>query len=304
MGARMKFYIFSYNRGTFLDHCVTSIEKCAPSSPIVIFDDTSNDPHTREVLGRLSQRHRVISSGKLSGHKHGGLYGNMQSALEKMDDDELFCFLQDDMQLVRSINDDDISYIHNFFQVYSDSGFLQPTFLKGATRSKDAELIRYDAEGQVYFREQNKNSAGFYYSDICISTARHLRERGWTFETGEPTNEMQAKRLFPTRMGLMRDPFAMWLPYAPAYRGKQKTLALKLAEKTRNCGFYPFKIMSDAASAELKARPAESLPVAEDYLETINPGLKKPWIYYPLQGSRSFKHLNRLELFLRRLLPR
>ena len=299
MGARMKFYIFSYNRGTFLDHCVTSIEKCAPSSSIVIFDDTSNDPHTREVLDRLSQKHKVISSGKLSGHKHGGLYGNMQSALEEMDDDELFCFLQDDMQLVRSISDDDINGICNFFQAYPDSGFLQPAFLKGATRSKDAKLTRYDAEGHVYFREQNKNSAGFYYSDICISTARRLRERGWTFETGEPANELKAKHLFSTGMGLMRDPFAMWLPYSPAYRGKQKTLALKLAEKARNCGFYPFEIMSDAASEQLKARSPEKLPVAEDYLETVNPGLKKPWIYYPLQGSRLFKHLNRLELLFK-----
>lgn len=299
MHTSIKFYIFSYNRGTFLDHCVTSIEKCAPSSPIVIFDDTSNDPHTQEILDGLSQRHTVISSGKLSGHKHGGLYHNMQSALEKMADDELFCFLQDDMQIVRPISEDDINYIHNFFQSYPDSGFLQPTFLKGATRSRDAELIRYDSEGQVYFREQNKNSAGFYYSDICISTASRLRECDWSFETGEPANEVKAKHLFSNRMGLMRDPFIMWLPYAPAYRGKLKTLALKLAEKTRNCGFYPFEIMSNAASEKLKTRSSETLPVAEDYLETINPDLKKPWIYYPLQGSRFFKHLNRLELLFK-----
>src|SRR5690606_21926670 len=50
---KMLFCIFSFNRGRFLQNCVDSIEQCAPGARIVVFDDSSYDEATKEVLEQL-----------------------------------------------------------------------------------------------------------------------------------------------------------------------------------------------------------------------------------------------------------
>jgi hypothetical protein len=39
----LRFCVFSYNRGRFLQNCVRSIELCAPGQPITVYDDGSDD---------------------------------------------------------------------------------------------------------------------------------------------------------------------------------------------------------------------------------------------------------------------
>ncbi|MDZ7641149.1 MAG: glycosyltransferase [Desulfurivibrio sp.] len=92
----MLFCIFSYNRGNFLKNCVQSIESCSPDSKIAVFDDDSDDTETISVLRDLGEKHTVFTSTEHSSHHLGGLYNNMQNALEYCQDEELVCFLQDD----------------------------------------------------------------------------------------------------------------------------------------------------------------------------------------------------------------
>lgn len=290
----MNFYIFSFNRGQFLENCVTSVERHAPDSRIFIYDDRSDDPETIRVLDRLSRKHHVVSNNPSGCDKHGGLHANMQAAFNDMPDDELFCFLQDDMQIVRDITPDDIKYVREFFVGYQNSGFLHPGFLKGCNHERN-RLIYYDSMMGVYFCGPSRHSAGTYYSDVLISNSSRLRPCKWRFDQREAESEKKAKIHF-TEMGFMFNPFVMWLPSVPAYRGKKKTFALRYAEKMNKSGFYPFISLTGDEVTRLTMRDPSMLPVAEDFLECTNPDIKKPWIYYPLQKKRLLKFLNRIEL--------
>ncbi|HUF21460.1 MAG TPA: glycosyltransferase family A protein [Burkholderiales bacterium] len=303
MKRAMIFFVFSFNRGPYLRNCVASLEHCAPDAEVVIFDDRSDDQDTVEALRRIGEKHRVVSSANFGGHRHGGLYSNMQSALEMVDGDRLICFIQDDTQLVRVLDAEDYQFLADCFACNPDLGFISPSFIRGSQLRGGTLDVAHDSATNLFSVRNEKRSAGTYYSDIFLSTSGRLRARGWVFQRGEPANQASAKRMF-SAMGYMRHPFVMWLPYGTAFRGKKKTLALRLAERARRCGFYPFEYMADDQVRALKAQPLSELPVAERFLTTREPGLKKPWIYNPLQGSRILKHLNQAELLLNRLLKR
>jgi hypothetical protein len=178
--------------------------------------------------------------------------------------------------------------------------FLHPCFLKGLNRERDEATLAYDSALQAFRRRSTGQSAGQYFSAILITRPSRLLEKQWHFRSSEPANDRQARDYFQT-IGHLFTPFAMWLPEVPAYRGKRKTLALKIAERWRGCGFFPYEILSESDVASLQERPTEVLPFAEDFLVCVNPNLEKPWGYYPMQGSRFLKKLNSLELALRKL---
>lgn len=289
--------IFSFNRGRFLQHCVESVERCAPGWTICVFDDGSTDPLTLEVLAGLAGKHRVISAEGHGDGGRGGLHGNMQRALEIFRDEDLMLCLQDDMQLVRVVTPDDERFLHRFFDDDPSAGFLHPCFLKGSNRKRDQRTVRFSGARGVYVRESTGQGSGVHYSDVMITSPRRLTARGWRFADTEAANDAQAARLFGA-MAIMFAPFAMWLPEVPAYRGKRKTVALRIAERLRRCDFHPFHDLTAAQAAQLADRPASVLPVAEDMLTNVHPGLARPWAYQPFHGRRWLRALNSLELAL------
>ena len=294
------FCVFSYNRGRFLKHCVATIETCSPASRIVIFDDHSNDGETVGILDELRARHEVcIPEGPDDfAHKCGGLYANMQRALESLPANQLACFIQDDMQVVRRLDEKDLAAFERFFAADPNAAFLQPALMRASHRDRDERITAYDPDVGVYFRSNNRQSAGIFFSAVSILHPGRLRAAGWTFAPTEKQNEAQARRHF-SRLGLLRDPFVFYLPSVPAYRGKAKTWALAYAEKIRRCGFYPYRLMSDAEIVALRQRDPKVLPIAEDLLRTEDPTIEAPWIFYPIEGSSVLKALNTLELRLR-----
>jgi glycosyltransferase involved in cell wall biosynthesis len=300
MSEKLLFCIFSFNRGRFLENCISSIEKCVPGADIAVFDDDSYDEYTKQVLDGVSQRHDVLKPGNESTHKLGGLYGNMQSALEYARDRRLVCFLQDDMQVVRPLTDEEIAGFDQCFDANARLAFLHPCFLKGINRDRDQATLHYDPALQAYRRDQTEQSAGQYFSAILMTRPQRLLDAGWQFGRSEPVNDRQAREHFD-RIGHLYAPFAMWLPEVPAYRGKRKTLALRLAEKRRGCGLYPYRLLDATSVDELKSRSVDVLPFAEDFLTCENSSLEKPWGYYPMQGSRWLKKLNSLELAVRKM---
>lgn len=296
----MRFVVCSYNRGAFLQHCIETIERCAPHYAVTVMDDSSDDSETIKILDAIATRHEVISSASLSGHKHGGLYENMQAALERSDD-ELICFLQDDTQLVRPLEPRDETDINAAFEAAPNLAFLSPCFIRGiALRHKQDRNFRFDAATGLWYWYPQKRSTGAYYSDVVIAHRSRLRRASWHFEQGESANDRQARRAF-RRMGHMAVPFAMWLPNVPTYRGKRKTMALQLAERQRNCGLYRIAELDAELTAELRdASRHEAPPIAEAWLHTADGTLRAPWKYDPLQGSKALKLLDRVERALRR----
>lgn len=300
----MHFVVFSFNRGEFLDSCIASIEYCAPDAEIAIFDDNSDDLVTRQRLQALAARHRIIYPEKPGpgNSKHGGLYSNMQSAYERPEPDDVICFLQDDMQLVRKLTAEDSDAIARYFDTVDNAGFIQPAFLKGCNRLADRAQIRFDAAAGGYLVDRLNRSAGAWYSDVFVARVRNLRDVGWKFQARESKNERQARDRL-RQMLYLKNPFAAWLPCTPAWRGKTRTIALRLAHRLSGCGYYPFRYLSDAENERFRQRDARILPVAEDFLAVDGPELPEPWVYHPLQGRRLLKLLDSAELKIRRALP-
>lgn len=289
--------IFSFNRGHFLRHCIESVERCAPGWTICVFDDGSTDPLALEVLERTREKHRVLVATQSRDGKRGGLHGNMQRALELFHDQELLLCLQDDMQLVRAVTPDDERSLRQFFADDPRAGFLHPCFLKGSNRARDQRTMRFSSTRGVYFRESTGQGSGVHYSDVMITSPRRLTASGWCFADTEAANDVQAARLFGA-MAIMFAPFAMWLPEVPAFRGKRKTLALRIAERLRRCDFYPFQYLGAEQAGRLACRPASVLPIAEDFLTNSDPALAQPWAYQPFHGRSWLRALNSLELAL------
>lgn len=294
----MRFVVCSYNRGAFLQHCIETIERCAPGYAVTVMDDSSDDPETINILDTLAARHEVISSASLSGHKHGGLYDNMQAALERSDE-ELICFLQDDTQLVRPLEPRDEDDLQAAFESAPDLAFVSPCFVRGiALKHKQDRDFRFDAVTGLWYWHPQKRSTGSYYSDVVVAHRSRLQGAGWRFEQGESANDRQARRAF-RRMGHMAAPFAMWLPNVPTYRGKRKTLALRWAETWRGSGMHPIRLLEAEQAAGLRASRDRAPPLAENWLGLEGSEQSRPWIFDPMQGASWLKHLDRLERWLR-----
>ncbi len=299
MSAPLHFVVFSFNRGRFLAHCVRTLELCAPQCRVLIFDDDSDDPGTRQVLDDLARRHVVLTPQPMvpgSHSKHGGLYANLQAALEGLADDVLMCTLQDDMQLVRPLPDAEIRDMSAFLDRDQGRRFLHHAFMKGAERERSR--FHHDPETGMYFSGREQSSAGSHYSDIFIASVSALRSVQWRFLPREAANEQQARQVF-LPMAHWKHPFAAWLPAATAWRGKRRTRALRWGERLNHCGFHPLRLMTEEQVARFLQRdPAQRFPWAEDWLELEQGGLPRPWVYHPLQGSRWLKWWNSLELKL------
>lgn len=296
----MYFCIFSFNRGQLLKHCVESIEQCVDNPNVLVFDDHSNDEYTLEVLEEIKSKHQVIQPDPNAGQvfKCGGLYGNMQLSLSHIPAGELAFFVQDDTQLVRKVEREDIDDINRFFEKNPDSAFMQYAFLKGKMRNKVGPVTYFDETSNAYKREDTQASAGIFFSAISIGHADRLKAKNWEFEGREKDNNAKAKQVFGP-MGFMKNPMLMYLPSAPAYRGKMKTLGHRLAEKKNQCGFHPFNLMTDDEISAMKSRDVNVLPFAEDFLSLQNQALPKPWVTNPFQGTKICKALHKTELTIR-----
>ena len=173
---QLTFYVFSYNRGLFLKNCVESIHRCAPGNDIIIIDDGSNDPDTLAILDSLASECRIISQPKDKITKLGGLYHNMQIALDDFAPNGLFVFIQDDCQMVRKLQKEDEVYIQNYFEHFPEAAFLNPHFLKGNRKSGILRAIYEHREFPAYFYDFSEKlkdrSVTMYYTDICIGHAQ------------------------------------------------------------------------------------------------------------------------------------
>ncbi|WP_404463782.1 glycosyltransferase [Vreelandella aquamarina] len=293
--------IFSFNRAQYLRNCIDSIRNCLTGADILIFDDNSDDTETLELLNSLKKDCRVIKPKKLGTIKHGGLYHNMNLALDLLNDTPLACFLQDDTQLVRPIDTPELHQIQDMFDRNPTLGFIHPCFIRGIDLKRRKVTPLPASVSHFFYRQDTGQSAGIHYSDLVIFEPKRLIEAGWHFQQSEPANDQQAKKLFGM-MAYMWLPIAMWLPEVPAYRGKKKTLGLRLAEKHKQVGFYPFEILSISKDEYIQKNEMPKLPIAEEFLTCQGTTPPAPWTYNPLTGLTLYKHVNNIEIFIRRWL--
>lgn len=298
--------VFSFNRGVHLQNCVRSIEHHAPQVSVHIIDDDSNDPETVDILKRLSERHTVViaDASNPTGSKVGGLYVNMQQALDRLPDNHLFSLFQDDMQMVRDLEDQDIETMQAYFDHDQRNAFLGHVFMRGYRRKSAGPLLQYDMQTRTYHRQLTKSGGGSHFGAVHTSRTDRLRAVDYRYAESEKLNDLRARKLF-SPMGALRDPFATCLPAVPVHRYGMNTWCQRLAGRLSQEGLYPVVPLSAEAIAALRERdPTKEIPWSEDFLVTDPPAPEVPWTYSGFQGRRWLKHLNRVEVELRRCIIR
>lgn len=291
--------VMTYNRPDHLRNCLDSVARHVPGARLVVLDDSSTDPRQQAELQRAEAElgARVIRGAGTEGW-HGGLYHNMQRALD-LCETPLLMYLQDDTQLVRAVGDDEIAAVAAHFG-QTGAAFAYPFFVKERKRRVWAARFVPDAGARFLRPREGRGLQWFSYSDICVADVAALRVAGWRFVGTEKANSEVAAGLFPAGMSLMTCPWGFYCPEVPVFRNRQKTdsLVLRLARPTGD----PVKALvdlDDGTVARLKGRTPPGLPVAEDWLTTVDPRVKRPFVYQDTKHNLFLWVLFGIEMRLR-----
>jgi glycosyltransferase involved in cell wall biosynthesis len=295
--------IFSYNRGAYLKNCVDSLQRNVPGVHFTVYDDGSDEPDTVAYLQSLGGHVRHMKSG--GDERHGGYYNNMQAALDATQADYLL-MLQDDLQVVRPFAQEELSRIHEVFEQSPTTVFISPLFMKGSKRAYFQQRYQADPALRCYRWSADPQETGKVpqkYADIALLHVARLRQSGWQFAGSEEANGALADRLFGD-MVQVAEPWVFYVPEEPAYRGRVLTFGAKLAVKMAGNQVKSFRDMSAQASTAFAQRDLGVYPFAEDFVDTVDPTVRKPYKFNAYRTRWLPLVLNKLELLGRRLWPR
>jgi len=268
MTAPISIFVFSFNRGIFLENCLSSIELCASDLPVTIIDDGSTDPDTIKTLSRLSQKYEVIlPKAKESEAKTGGLYANMNHALKMAHSNGISraLFIQDDMQFVRKITHEDFNVINRFFQLNENCIQFQTCFRRlDVKRKLETSCYTDKSNSALLIKDDMQKGKDNFSATGVFDVDRSLNLLG-SFVVGEGANSSLCRE-----RGIKKPyslfPFMNWLPYPTSHRGKVRKLSHRLIEYLGGSGFHPITYMSDAEIDYLFSRDPLSIPLAEEWL--------------------------------------
>jgi len=271
--------VFSFNRGDYLRNCVESIQRNMPGIKVTIYDDNSTDPDTVATIRALALP--VYRPDPGVDRRHGGLYDNMQAALDRAVA-PVILFVQDDMQIVRPVLAADLATIADCFAADPEVAFICPFFIKATRRTRYGRLLTPSDRGRYYVpselaktRLAHKKMA--YFDAVLINVAR-LYAVGWQFGQAEGANVVEARKRF-SHMPVLADPFMFFCPEVPFFRNRKQAIAARIARRVVGEDVKRFIEMTEAEVAALRARPMEVLPVAEDFLRTANLRVRRPFVY-------------------------
>jgi glycosyltransferase involved in cell wall biosynthesis len=279
---RPAIFIFSYNRAGHLALCVQSALRHADQFRIVVVDDASTDAQTVAVLDGLPAEVECIRRDSTDDLRHGGLYYNMQVALDAAGDAPFIMFVQDDIQFVRDCDDEDVEELQRLCRLEPRS-FVNVTFLRQNT--VDGLDLHLDASGDFYLSRNSGIYTGRSYADVVAVDPAKLKEIDWRFEEGELANAQQADQ----RLGAMRymtNPLMMNAPRPIAYRRRKRSKLIKLLEYVYKYGVYSYIPLTNDEVVRLKKRDRSVLPVAENFLRVREYDIPKPWDYAIFEANR------------------
>lgn len=254
--------VFSYNMGSLLDHCVRSIEKSCPGFEFKVFDDSSDERTTREVIASLQRRgvDVLVNRDPKGDRKHGNLYANIRRAC-KIAEDSGFRYLfmvQDDMQFLRPLSSEVLSQYSEYLSSNHYHLQVDPRFLM----RRPYEFL---PETETF-----RHSGLMSYADVGILDLDKLKNSGWVLKDGERENarglrELGYLRCFP------RTPVMMHVPFPPRYRNG--TLKSSLLVPFR--GRYRFEPMNADEIRQMDRRPRNVAPVYRSLLRTSAMGIAR-----------------------------
>ena len=271
---QLSIYIFSFNRGAFLENCIASIKACAGDCAVTIIDDRSKDPHTIDVLKNLSARYRIVqasddSNENSQGTVLGGLYGNMNLAMKDAieRDFKRVLFIQDDMQFVRPLTDRDFKNLDDYLQANKNTFQISTTFVRSLSQSRFDEKHFLDDSRTAYLRHPATEGGKSNFCDTGVFDVERFRLLFKDFVVTEGANSDKARSL-GLCCGRSVYPFMNWLPYPVAHRGKRGSILFNLLEKIGGSGYYPIEQMQNSEIDELLSRDPLIPPIMEQYLSS------------------------------------
>lgn len=297
----LEVFVFSYNRGQLLRHCLDSIIRHLPEAKVTVVDDNSNDPDTRKILDHLPEQVALIQPRVGKGNKYGGLYHNLQKAYERAESDYIL-FTQDDAQAVRQVEKKDIDYIQGYFSHFHKAAFLNPVFPYSIRRSK-RRMVRFCEDFPTYFYTLDERfrdrSVTMYYADITIASTKRLRNVNWHFQESEKASASHARSLF-SKMGGMVNPFLCQLPEVPFYRSGHQTWGMKQIIRKHNGRLCGFRDLTPAEVQSLRSIQTGQVPYAEDWLHCTGREPKRPFRHKAADAHPFLKQIHKMELCLRK----
>lgn len=263
----ISYVVYSYNRGPFLLNCVLSILRHANAKKIIVYDDFSDCEITRNILRMMSEHAliEVVTPREEGFGYHGGLYDNMNDVLYNRVDDQFALFLQDDMQLVRSITTPEITDFIRLMQKESIQ-FLYVSFLKGENRARDnLELSVHGHHLKYYKRTPTSSNSQGVCADVGLMDLRMLRAMKWYWGKDRFEHIHRARR-HQSSAAILALPFTMFLPSPSSHKYRSSGFFRLLAEKACKVGFYPFDDMPESVETVFFQKGVRALPFAEDWL--------------------------------------
>lgn len=280
--SKLAIFVFSYNRGRHLKACINSIIKCVPECFVYVLDDNSDDFETLEVLNTLPENIAILRAETNDNIKHGGLYNNMNMALDICPDCDIVIYIQDDMQFVRSFEKIEILEWKEIIHSSEKPVFLYPCFLKQTTCG-DLDLDLHVTK--EYYTSRNENIiTGRFYSDIFIASPEILKKIHWKFENGEFETSSRAASKF-SEMRYLTNPIIAYTPRPRSFRKKRRNLPITIIEAIFRFGQYEFEIMHGDSLKKFLFRNPSILPIAEFFLKVKDTQFKTPWMYSVFDAS-------------------
>ncbi|GHC55658.1 glycosyltransferase family A protein [Neogemmobacter tilapiae] len=288
--------IFSYNRVEYLKNCVDSVRLNMPDARLRIFDDNSDDPAMLEYLSRTDAE--VVRADTKDEERHGGLYANMQRALDMAEHDYLI-LLQDDTQVVRPVGPDDLYEIDRIFRANDRRAFLCVLFMKAARMRRFRREVDAYPDENIYRTAAGISEKNFArrlaYFDVVLCNVGRLRTVNWTFAPSERANCEMARELFED-MPVMKSPFVFFCPEVPFFRNRSKTLAARIAARVVGTDLKRYLDLDEAKTTLLKERPLSQWPIAEDWLTPTNPKVRRPFVFKDVSARWWLSALHKIEM--------
>lgn len=263
--------VFSYNRPRHLDNCLKSIADLYPDAHLVVFDDNSSHPDVEKVLKRHGCQFRL---GKGGSGRHGGLYDNMQMAYEEALEGgfDYLLTLQDDLQLLRPVDDRVRAEFDDAFEKFAHVGSLEVRFSRTLTTPHEiaGPPATPDAEPSA-FRD---------YQDVGLLHLGRLKEKGWDFNldlhvvvSGEATLSLKMSEM-GFRRARIQTSFVMHVPFPDLFRNRFRLPRLSGLRKE----IFRYDYMSNDEMAQMDARPEGEIAQWRQYLTVADTNRFDRWL--------------------------
>ena len=273
-------YIFSYNRLRYLKNLIDSVEKFYPYSTIYIVDDGSDEIEMLSFIERNQNKYHFILPNGEQCLDRGGLYYNLNYCINHAatNNYEHVLFAVDDLQVVRSVSENEISKDIQFLSDNSSSIFcIAASFLPLSEKFVGIEgglHVKKD-----YYLPNDEFESGVYrFSESGFFSVENFIKLMGKFENSENLNQQKCKE----RNLLLAHacfPIGGRLPFQEYRRRGRDKRAIALLNQVSKRGFYPFEEMTETQVGALFAREKSQLAYAEKWLHA--PGVQQTiWSFW------------------------